>query len=526
MTTSPIALTISARTEAPVPLPAALEQRLAGSPTKTPEDLAEELAKHSARTEKLRQAHLEAVKDRAVRENQRVEEAAARKRRLAAWQIEKVQRRLVAADQQVDALREANAAKREANKLRRDSMAQMVMDSRRRAVEARELAHAEALEAERQAQAKHATRIQLVHDKSARVVQHALDVVTARKEKDASTAAESAAKLNERLNAAESRRLAASPGSPSKNVLGRVRNEWKIEAQLKESAYKKAMDRAEANRSAILASAQEKLHSAHEAVAEKVAAVKDGDRKSAKGALYEKLQRADVARLSHLKSRGMGRYKGDTTSVIVVRVENKCPRTPPATLVQRLAVVSHGLLATAPSRHSGATMRRASARAALVLKLAQANARRADAAKRVGLRLAEKEAKFKGRMARAVVTRALFEGRRAHVLAQEHKRAVAVHQSRLASDEKRSKNAALFLSHEAAVSERRAAVLRRVAKHGVVAVRAGMAKSRREALRANELTRGCAHAERCQAAAAKKEMALSAVVDRARLSAMKKVSDS
>ena len=49
-------------------LPAALEQRLATSP-KSPENLADALAKHAAHTEALRKAHLEAVSARACTSN-------------------------------------------------------------------------------------------------------------------------------------------------------------------------------------------------------------------------------------------------------------------------------------------------------------------------------------------------------------------------------------------------------------------------------------------------------------------------
>jgi hypothetical protein len=59
--TAPVALTISIRDLPPTPVPAHLEQRLSGSPTKTPEDLACELAKQTARTELLRLAHLDSV---------------------------------------------------------------------------------------------------------------------------------------------------------------------------------------------------------------------------------------------------------------------------------------------------------------------------------------------------------------------------------------------------------------------------------------------------------------------------------
>ena len=59
---APTLMTIKAFEHAPAPLPAPLEERLNGSPAKTPEDLAVALEKHRARSELLRNAHLDAVR--------------------------------------------------------------------------------------------------------------------------------------------------------------------------------------------------------------------------------------------------------------------------------------------------------------------------------------------------------------------------------------------------------------------------------------------------------------------------------
>merc|ERR1719399_2013070 len=132
-----------------IALPAALEQRLSGSPTKTPDELAATLAECSSRSEKLRAAHLDAVRDRAARESQRAAEAAARKLRLAASRVEKIQRKLIAAESKTEAKKQATEAEREARKARRAEMALAVAEARRAAVEARELRTAKLLENEK-----------------------------------------------------------------------------------------------------------------------------------------------------------------------------------------------------------------------------------------------------------------------------------------------------------------------------------------------------------------------------------------
>jgi hypothetical protein len=255
-----------------------------------------------------------------------------------------------------------------------------------------------------------------------------------------------------------------------------------------------------------------------------VAAVKEG--KADKAALYEKLQRADVLRLAHLKARASTKYRGDTTTLIVVRVEKANPRAPPAALVNRLSVVSNGLLASAGARQAGAQNRRTAMRAAVTLNLASASAKRAAALKRVSMAQAAVEAKVKGRAARALVTRALYEGRRAHLVAQEHRLALNAAQNREAAATALQEKCALWRKREAEAEELYEARLRRVAKKGVIAVRASVNKGRREALRASLVQRAEALAKRCDAAAVKKESILKEVVSKAIASAAKRTSDS
>lgn len=530
--TTAMTITIPVHDTAPRCLPAALEQRLATSP-KSPEDLAQELAKHAAHTELLRKAHLEAVKDRATRETQRVAEAAARKRRIAANQIEKVQKRLDAADVMLTARREAIEAKRERMKARRNELAQMVAESRARKVAQRDAAHAEALETEISALKKAASHIKAVHDRSARVVKHAEAVVAAQKEKEQTEKAAAAANLAERLHAAESRRQATTPPRAVSHASGparlfRVLNDHKIEAAMKDIAYKKAMERAQANREALVQGKAEKAHADNVRAADKAAAAQarsagtDTQTAATKIALYQKLQNADVTRKVGLKQRGMTKYKGDTTCVIVVRIEKETPRTPPPALVRRLTEVSHKLLATASTRQAGAASRRAAARAALALALAKASGKRADALGKVRMAQEAHVAKMKGRAARSFVARALFEGRRAHLVAQAHRRSSAAMGARKAAAAKLELNGKVWSDKCAAAAERRAAALRKVAKRGVVSVRNSATKSRREALRAAFVQRAKVLAARCEAAALFKASKLAEVVAKAKATAAKR----
>lgn len=485
---APLLMTIKAFEHAPAPLPAPLEERLNGSPAKTPEDLAAALEKHRARTELLRTAHLDAVKDRAARDNQRVLEAAARKRRAAANNVEKIQRRQEAADSKFNAKREAAEAKRAAWMARRAEMASNVAEARKAADAARQMAHLESLEAEKLASTKHEKTIQAIHDKSANVVKHAAAVVAARKEKEAEETAAAAAKLAERMALAELRRESAAPNSPgtsappspgtksSKAVLSRVLNEQKVEAGLKELAFAKRNAKAEAKREAILKEVTDKAERHHVLREHKLAALAakangtDAETVAHKSALYSKLLNAENARQLSLKQRMAGcKVQGDTTSVIVVRVDKASPRMPPPALVKRLTTLSNRLLATAPSRQAGAAARKLALRSATALRLAKAAERRALVVGTARAALCARKAALEGKLARALVTKAIADGRKAHVLAQEAKRVEAASKARKAAAQAAKDKGAAAATHCEAVAERRAAAVRRTAKVGVVA---------------------------------------------------------
>lgn len=542
---APTLMTIKAFEHAPAPLPAPLEERLNGSPAKTPEDLAVALEKHRARSELLRNAHLDAVKDRAARDNQRVLEAAARKRRAAANNVEKIQRRQEAADSKFNAKREAAEAKRAAWTARRAEMASNVAEARKAADAARQVAHLESLEAEKLASTKHEKTIQAIHDKSANVVKHAAAVVAARKEKEAQDAAAAAAKLADRMALAEIRRESAAPNSPgssappspgaksSKAVLSRVLNEQKVEAGLKEVAFAKRNAKAEAKRVAILKEVTDKAERHHADREHKLAALAakangtDAETAAHKSALWTKMLNAENARQLTLKQRMAGcKEKGDTTSVIIVHVDKAASvRMPPPALVKRLTTVSNRLLATAPSRQAGAAARKLALRSAAALRLAKAAERRAAVVGKTGAALGARKAKLEGKLARALVTKAIADGRKAHVLAQEAKRVEAASKARKGAAQAAKDKGAAAATHCEAVGERRAAAIRRTAKVGVIAVRAAANRSRRVALAAAKGARAEALAARCVAAAAAKATKTADVVAAAKQAQKVKCSD-
>ena len=151
MTTTPVRLTINVSEANARTLPASLEARLNATPEKSPEDLAKDIAAAAERTAKLREAHLDAVRDRAARDVQRSKEAVARKLRLAALRVEKVQRKLEFAESKVSAKKEATAADREAKKTQREQLALAVAEARKAANDARAHRQAELLAAEKAA---------------------------------------------------------------------------------------------------------------------------------------------------------------------------------------------------------------------------------------------------------------------------------------------------------------------------------------------------------------------------------------
>merc|ERR1719399_2790739 len=326
-----------------IALPAALEQRLSGSPTKTPDELAATLAECSERTEKLRRAHLDAVRDRAARESQRAAEANARKLRLAASRVEKIQRKLIAAESKTNAKKEATEAEREARKARR----------------------AELLENEKLAFLKHAKLVKEVEDKSSAQVRHAIAVVAAQKEKERLEKEAKSESLAARLEKAAAYREieATDKGSPSTEKASRkmrVLNDAKVHSEMRRLAFDAKSSKATSKRAALLHATQLRAQAENARISSVVSQLNAKSTDEAKAALYDKLLRAEVSHLSQLKDKGAKFRKGETISAIVVRAfESATPRSPPPALTKRLSVVAQNLVATAEARQAGAAARRA-----------------------------------------------------------------------------------------------------------------------------------------------------------------------
>lgn len=273
------------------------------------------------------------------------------------------------------------------------------------------------------------------------------------------------------------------------------------------------MEKAASKRAAILQGVAEKA-GAENAKAASVAAATaaKGTDPAAKAALYDRLLRAEVARLSALKNKYLSKQKGDTISVIVVRMEDIKPRMPPPALSLRLSVVPRNLLATSAARQAGAASRRAALRLESQLKAVRASDKRAAALGRVGKVQAAREAAVKARATRSLITYALHQGKRMHAIAQESHRAFEAQVRRTGAVKTLTALGAAAQVKCDAADERRAAKMRATAKTGVLAIRQAAFKSRREARRAAVVSRGETKAERCAAAATKRAAFLAARV--------------
>ena len=500
-------------------LPASLEQRLGGSPTRSPDELAAELKAHEERTDKLRRAHLDAVRDRAARESQRAAEAAARKLRLAASRVEKIQRKLVAAESKTNAKREATQAERDARKARRNEMAQAVAEARRAAVEARELKSAKLLENEKLAFAKHAKLIKDVQSKSSAQVRHAIAVVAAQKEKERMEKEAKAESLTARLEKAAAYRETASPAtdkaaSPATdNRRMRVLNDSKVASAMKKLSFDARSDRASSKRAALLQATQLKCQTEHARIASVVSGLKTQSTDEAKSAHFDKLLRVEVSRLSQLKEKAAKFKKGETVSAIIVRAfESENPRSPPAALTKRLSVVAKNLVATAEARQAGAAARRAALKAAAALKASAANRKHFAASARVGKAAAALAVKVKSKAAAATVALALLEGQRLHAQKETARKALEASSRRAAAEKAVLAKAAAFAAKSDAADERHQAKLRAAAKTGVVAVRAAAFKSRRLLADGVVAATAAKKAARCVAASEKRAALLAARV--------------
>jgi len=511
----------------------ALKERLSRSPRRVmaETELAADLEKAAARSASLREVWVESIKDRAAREVQRVEDAEARRRRIAAGTIDKVQRKLLADETKVLAKKEAKEAKRQAERAHRSELAQSVAVTRA-ALLARMADRASELRmAEEQAAARQAKNVEAVHAKSARVVQHALAVKEANEEKERLAAVATSERLASRLNAAECRRaLQSTPSKASEGVpsctypqLAQVLNDAKVTSETKASAAAQRMERATSKREELIQAVVSKAASLNVRAADKAAAAQhvakgtDAATLASKAALYDRLLNAEVARAATLKQRAEGRFMGDTTSMIVVRVDKKHPTMPPAELVKRLSTVNTTLVRTAKARQLGAAARRQAAIAKRILLSATRNSKRAAGLGRLSTKSAVSEAAIKAMATRAMCNKALQDGLKAHVISQERQRFASATQSRKAAEALRLAIGEKEAVRCQAADERHTARLRKVAKKGVQAVRSSAVASRRAAAMAALQARGEVLLGRLEKAVAAKESILAVRIAKAKL---------
>lgn len=515
----------------PSPLKASLRERLNASPAKnrSPSDLAEALAKQSERSEKLRSAHIDAVKDRAARDAARVAEAQARKLRFAATEKERIERKMHAADNKVAAKKEAAEAKRQADVAKRTALAARFHEARKAMDAAKAVAHAEALEREGCAASKHDKIIQAVQTKGAVAVKHAEAVVAALKETEREAADAAAARLNERLTAAEIRRELKAPTSPinspppsPKKVLQRVRNDKKVEAEMRDVAHREKMDKAEAKRVAFLEEKMAKATSLNLAKKDKAAAAAaakkgtDAETHLAKRDLFGKLNDAAVAAETHRKLRAIGKVRPNVASVIIVQIKRTEPRAPPTALVARLSAKQGVLLATAVARHEGATERRVLLKESRMQKLGDARARRAAALERVRGKVAARVTALEARIEATAIAKAEADASKLKFNMGEVKRGANAAAARKAAEDARCAKGESDAARCTGAAERHGNVMRRIAKVGSTTARAAANKSRREALAAVIAERANACSERCIRAAAIKDATLADKVVKAK----------
>jgi len=496
--------------------PPSLEARLRrkNAEPKSPEALAADLAAQAKRVAALREAHIEAVKDRAARESQRVAEALKRKLRLAVSKADKVQRHMDAADAKTKAKKEAAAAEREARKTRREEMALAVAQARADASCTRDARQRALAEMEALAFVKHSKSVATVAQKATWVVRHAAEVVAARKEKEQLDARAAADRLSARLHKAEVLRTVSAPPAEISPVLHRVLNDEKVKSETLRKVHEATMAKASLKREQALQTVAQKASLKNEraaAIASKAHAKNSGtDSESieAKVALYSRLLRADVARNVAVKSRVPSRQKSDTILAIVVKLDHLKPRMPPPVLSLRLSVVNRSLLATATARHIGAAARRMTIRQSMASKAAEDTMRRAAALARIGKAHAAIEAKMKASAARAMINCAIAQGKRLHGVSRAIERQFAAKHSlaELAARQKAAGAAAQARCDGA--FENRSRMLCRIAKKGVVAVRLAAFNSRREALRKAALSQAASKMLREKSATSKREMYL------------------
>ena len=165
-------------------LPESTRARLAASYKEdTPvEKQREQSARSRTVSEKLRQAHIDSVKERAARETQRSEEASARKRRMAEAETQKLKEKLDTSNQKHEALLQERKHEALLQKARRAALAEAA-SAQRQAMEV-ELLQAGVQKAEREKQAVRSRDMQVeeVVKRNQEQVNHAMQVAQQQKE--------------------------------------------------------------------------------------------------------------------------------------------------------------------------------------------------------------------------------------------------------------------------------------------------------------------------------------------------------
>lgn len=470
-------------------IPESLRARLDVAVTKS----SEELAKEAARSKALREAHLEAIKERAGRDIQRAAEAAARKRRMSAAEAQKIILKLEAAGRQAENARQQRSDKIEADKAKRAALAEAVSEQRKAAehqLSTKALAEAQRAE---QAMEKREKLMQAVAERGSAVVKHAAAVVAARKEKETAQTAAAAERLARKLEAAEARREASQDeGTPNKmkHVHAAARRQaHAVDLERKRAVDTAAMEQAAAKRESMIQTIADSAavfndHAREVAHAAKAASEgKDEASARVKAAFYEKLVSAEVSRNLALKTRGKRATESHHPEVIEVAVGGEgAIKTPSKELLRRLTACPQNLLATSAARQLGAFSRRELALADIHARSVKRVSNMAATARRRSSARAESLSRLKARHMRSAVMLDKLEKERARRVAKQMALSAFANASRDSANLERSKKAEDAKARCDAATERHEAHLRRVAKVGVASVRAGAFKSRRAAL--------------------------------------------
>lgn len=502
----PVALTIDLDIVAKEP-PKELVQRLS-SPPSSPSKENKHRDENAARLHSLA---VEATKERAQRDVQRVADVQAAKLRAEKQAAERIERRAALADKKVSHKKAEDAKKREEAKQKYAERRASVLSNRLLASETKSNRAAVLHEAEQAASSRRTKVIDAAVEKSKAAVEHALAVVASQKEKRLSYELEAAENITAKLEAAESRRqtrLAAKPTSPTTgkhDVRHRVLNDASVAAGLKRRSLAAAMEKAAANHERHVLSVKDKASKHVEAVAEKAAAKAERDAAAvAKRDWTAKMISAQISRMHELKKRygALGREKDCPQLVVVGDFEATKAAAPPAALLRRLVAKPTTLLATAPARHSGAAARLRALAASRSAKAAKTAIKVAAAAAKRGAARAATLAAIEARGKRSLCVLSLRDAARKRTVgAATAKRAAAVAKRAAATTTTTAKYEACGAKC-AAAAEKRAFAVQCRAKTGLVAIQKARIDKNRAALAVAKAVAAALKLTRCEKATA------------------------